>query len=159
MTRPVLDEVRDLLKAHDASFREIEHGPTYTSEESARARGEDLRTGAKAILAKTDEIFRMFILPAHMKINTAAVKREFSCKKFRFATREELLTLTGLVPGSVPPFGEPLFPVALYCDPEVGAAEGRVAFNAGSLTVSIVMSAEDWYKAAKPTPCHIAEEA
>lgn len=70
-------------------------------------------------------------------------------KNVRFATKEELLEQTGLVPGCVPPFGEPIFPFVLYADTNVGAT-GKVAFNAGSLTHSIVMSATDWEKAARP---------
>jgi len=50
----------------------------------------------------------------------------------RFASREELLELTGLVPGSVPPFGRPILPFPLYVDTGI-AANDRIAFNAGSL--------------------------
>ena len=35
----------------------------------------------------------------------------------RFADAAELLELTGLVPGSVPPFGPPVLPLELWADP------------------------------------------
>jgi Ala-tRNA(Pro) deacylase len=63
---------------------------------------------------------------------------------------EEFLALTGLVPGSVPPFGEPILPLKLYVDEHVPSLE-RVAFNAASLTESIIMSAADYIRAAAPT--------
>lgn len=74
----------------------------------------------------------------------------FALKKLRFATREELFDLTGLVPGSVPPIGPPILNLPLYADPSTGLATGRVAFNAGSLTDSIIMSTADWMRIAAP---------
>ena len=150
MAADVLSKILELLQKTGVNFQEFHHVPTYTSEESARVRGEDLRSGAKAILMKTDEAFQMFVVPANAKIDSAAIKRRLKVKKTRFATREELAELTGLVPGCVPPFGEPVLPFVLYSDTEVGKATERVAFNAGSLTVSVIMAADDWDKIAKP---------
>lgn len=150
MTTDILEKIRTLLNTASVPFKEIHHQPTYTSEESAQARGEDLSSGAKAILMKADDSFRLFVLPANDRLDSAAIRRDLGFKKLRFATREELLELTGLVPGCVPPFGEPILPFSLYCDSGVGKGNGKVAFNAGSLTVSVVMSAEDWDKLAQP---------
>ncbi len=70
-------------------------------------------------------------------------------KKFRFATPQELAAF-GLVPGAVPPFGEPVLPLALHVDPSVLANE-VIAFNAGSLTESIILSIEDYSRLAPLT--------
>ncbi|MCW8926211.1 MAG: hypothetical protein OQJ84_08145, partial [Xanthomonadales bacterium] len=78
------------------------------------------------------------------------IRRHLGVKRTRFATREELQEMTGLVPGCVPPFGEPILPFELYADEAVGVAIDRVAFNAGSLTHSIIMSATDWERIAQP---------
>ncbi len=150
MTTNVTDTIRELLRQHRVWFHEVQHEPTLTSEESAKARGEDLRTGAKAILLKTDDEFQLFVLSADSKLDSAAIKRHLGVKKLRFATSEELFGITGLVPGSLPPFGMPVLPLRLYADPAVGAATGRVAFNAGSLTLSIVMDVGDWQTVASP---------
>ena len=72
------------------------------------------------------------------------------------ATADELAALTGLIPGAVPPFGEPILPLSLTADPEVGAMHGRVAFNAGTREDSVIMSTEDWKSAAQPTFAPIA---
>jgi Ala-tRNA(Pro) deacylase len=146
----VLANIRSLLSGAGVSFKEIEHQPTFTSEESALARGEELSVGAKAILMKTEDVYRLFVLPADCKVDSSALKRELRVRNMRFASREELLELTGLVPGSVPPFGPPILPFELFGDLAIGALHDRVAFNAGSLTVSIVMTASDWEKVAKP---------
>lgn len=143
MPTPVFDSIRSLLDSHGVAYRTAHHEPTRTSEESAQIRGEELRVGAKAILMKCDDAFRLFVISAAQKIDSKAIKSSLKLKSLRFATREELLDLTGLEPGAVPPFGRPILAFDLYADPSVFESE-RVAFNAGSLTDSIIMSAEDY---------------
>lgn len=145
----LLDEIRGWLSREQVRFREVHHEPTRTSEESARARGEELRVGGKALLIKVDEKFRLFVLSADRKLDSAAIKSRFNAKKTRFATAEELEDLTGLVPGSVPPFGPPILDFPLFADESVFENE-RIAFNAGSLTDSIVMPVDDYRRLAKP---------
>ena len=67
-------------------------------------------------------------------------------KKSRFLRPEELLARTGLVPGSVPPFGPPILPFELFIDASI-LAQPRIAFNAGSLRDSIIMSREAYLRA------------
>jgi prolyl-tRNA editing enzyme YbaK/EbsC (Cys-tRNA(Pro) deacylase) len=149
MPGPVLDRIRTLLRDQGVEFREIHHEPTYTSEESARARGEDIRIGGKALLLKLEDEFGLFVFSAARKLDSGAIRRHFGIRKLRFATTEELEGLTGLVPGGVPPFGRPVLPFPLFADPSVLSNE-RIAFNAGSLTDSIVMSSADWRRIAEP---------
>lgn len=146
----ILDSIRRLLGDAGVSFREVQHAPTFTSEESAKARGEELRTGGKALLLKTDDVFRLFVLPADRRLDSAAVKRHLGVKKTRFATADELKELTGLVPGSVPPFGPPILPFELDVDETIRGNE-RIAFNAGSLTDSIILATADYLAVARPT--------
>jgi Ala-tRNA(Pro) deacylase len=145
----ILASIREWLQRESVLFREVHHEPTRTSEESARARGEELRVGGKALLLKVDAEFRLFVLSADRKLNSAAIRDYFGAKKTRFASAEELMQLTGLVPGSVPPFGPPILPFSLYADPSVFENE-RMAFNAGSLTDSIIMDVNDYRRLANP---------
>ena len=149
MSDAILDQIRQLLKQAGAEFREVQHEPTFTSEQAAEARGEELRIGGKALLLKTGDSFRLFVLSAERKVQSSAIRRHLKLKKTRFATAEELHELTGLVPGAVPPFGSPILPFELYVDSSI-LANPRIAFNAGSLTDSIVVSVEDYLRVAKP---------
>jgi Ala-tRNA(Pro) deacylase len=158
MSPEILTRIRGLLLAEGIRFGEIEHAPTRTSEESAAARGEDLGVGAKALLLKTDDRFRLFVLPADRRIDSAAIRRHLGVRRTRFATAGELQDLAGVVPGAVPPFGEPVLPFELYADESVGRARDRLAFNAGSLTRSIVMSAADWERVARPRRFRFAQK-
>jgi prolyl-tRNA editing enzyme YbaK/EbsC (Cys-tRNA(Pro) deacylase) len=139
----VLESIRAFLVSAGVSFVEKRHEATFTSEESARARGEPLRIGAKALVVKTDDRFRLFVLPADRKLDSQAVKRQLGAKKLRFADAAELRSLTGLEPGSVPPFGAPVLGLELFADPALCENE-KIAFNAGSLTTSIVMASADY---------------
>src|SRR5665213_2389440 len=112
----ILHTIREWLAGESVAFREVHHEPTRTSEESARARGEELRVGGKALLIKVDTEFRLFVLSADRKLDSAAIRTHFQAKKTRFASPQELLQLTCLVPGSVPPFGAPILPFPLYTD-------------------------------------------
>lgn len=145
----VLQSIREMLSRAGIPFREIQHEPTYTSEDSARARGESMRIGGKALLMRADEETLVFVLPADRKADSGAIRKELGIRKLRFASREELLELTGLVPGSLPPFGKPVFPFPLYVDDAIRENE-KIAFNAGSLTDSIVMSVDDYFRVAVP---------
>ena len=66
----------------------------------------------------------------------------------RFASRIELLELTGLVPGAVPPFGKPVLDFPLYVDERL-RQNTRIAFNAGMLTRSMIISSTDYLRVAE----------
>ena len=139
----VYDKIVRYLNSKNIKFKAVEHEPTFTSEESAKARGEDLSIGGKAILMKVDEQFMLFVLSASKKINSKKVKEYLKAKKIRFSTKEELFDSCQLVPGSVPPFGSPILPFKLYLDKSILCNE-KIAFNAGSLTNSVILDMNDY---------------
>ncbi|MFN0196636.1 MAG: YbaK/EbsC family protein [Planctomycetaceae bacterium] len=147
--QPILEAVRRMLNENGVIYTELHHEPTRTSEDSARVRGESMRIGGKALVMKGDEQYALFVLPADCKSVSSAIRKELGYRKMRFATPEELMSLTGLVPGSVPPFGRPILPFELYLD-ELIPRNPRIAFNAGSLTDSIILEMSDYLKLARP---------
>ena len=146
----VFENICGLLEKENKAFRKVVHEPTYTSEESAKARDEDLSIGGKAILMKVDKTEHLFVLSASKKINSKKIRDHLHAKKIRFSTADELLQLCGLVPGSVPPFGFPILPVKLYLDKSFIESNEKIAFNAGRLTHSIVLDLNDYIQVAKP---------
>jgi prolyl-tRNA editing enzyme YbaK/EbsC (Cys-tRNA(Pro) deacylase) len=145
-----LDRIRALLDAHGVPYREAHHAPTRTSEESAAARGEPMEIGGKALLVKVDDTFALFVLSAALQLSSRRIRKELGARRTRFATPEELHAMTGLVPGCVPPFGRPILPFDLYVDRSI-VENDRIAFNAGSLTDSMILAREDWQRVAAPT--------
>ncbi len=153
----VYERICSLLEDSGKQFKRVEHEPTFTSEESAQARGESLAVGGKAILMKVDKSEHLFVLSASKKINAKKVREHLKAKRSRFSTPDELMQLCGLVPGSVPPFGQPILPVKLYFDRTFMDASDKIAFNAGRLTHSIVLDLNDWIEVAKPEIFEFAE--
>lgn len=144
-----LEDIRMWLSKNSAVFREVHHEPTLTSEDSARARGEDISIGGKALVMKVDDAFKIFVISAAHKADSKKIRDYFHAKKSRFATADELLALTGLVPGSVPPFGKPILDLDLFVDTSI-TANDKIAFNVASLTDSIIMPTADYLRITQP---------
>jgi prolyl-tRNA editing enzyme YbaK/EbsC (Cys-tRNA(Pro) deacylase) len=145
----LFDQIKGYLDESKISYKAVHHEPTRTSAESAAVRGEDLAIGGKAIVMKVDEDFYLFVLSAALKIDSKKVKEHFDAKAIRFADAGELEELTGLEPGAVPPFGPPILKLDIFVDQSILDNE-KIAYNAGSLTDSIIMTTEDYLKIAKP---------
>ncbi len=69
------------------------------------------------------------------------LRKILGTRRVRFATAEELLELTGCLPGAVPPFGN-LFGLPVFMDDAL-TSEEIVYFNCGSHTVSLRMACSD----------------
>jgi prolyl-tRNA editing enzyme YbaK/EbsC (Cys-tRNA(Pro) deacylase) len=149
METPVLHAILTMLDEADVEYTHLEHEPTRTSEDSARVRGMPQRVGGKALCIKAgSDRFVLVVVSAVLKLKSSKLRKALGESRTRFATPEELKDLTGLVPGSVPPFGEPILPLALYVDQTV-LANDKIAFNAGSLTHSVILDIEDYRRLAK----------
>lgn len=144
----VLERLTAALDAAGVRYGKTEHAPVYTSAEAAAIRGVSLHSGAKALILKCGETFLMVVLPADMSLDSAALREVVNTKRIRFADKDEVLSITSLAPGSIPPFGS-LFQVATYCDERLADNE-RINFNAGSHSVSIQMNYSDYVAFEKP---------
>jgi Ala-tRNA(Pro) deacylase len=127
-------------------FRLMEHPPVFTSEEAARVRGTPIEAGAKALVLLASDRPTHVVVPGHRRVDNARVRAILGARTLRFATPDELLALTGCVPGAVPPFGN-LFGLPVLVDEELTRRE-QIAFNAGSNAVSILMRADDFVRLA-----------
>ena len=148
MALAVFDRLSSLLQGKGVEFSVLQHAPVFTSEEAAAVRGTSLASGAKALICKADEQFVLIVLPADRRLASKQVRKEAGVKSLRFATREEVEQLTGLAPGSIPPFGS-LFNLPTWCDSRL-SEQARINFNAGDHAVSISMTYEDFLKAETP---------
>ena len=155
MEESVFDRLCGKLTARSVAYEVMRHAPVFTSEEAAAVRGTPLGSGAKALVCKADDRFVMIVLPADRKLASKAVKRSAGIKSLRFASREEVEQLTGLSPGSIPPFGS-LFGLATWCDQRLGE-HPRINFNAGDHAISLSMSYLDYVAAEQPTLGEFAE--
>jgi Ala-tRNA(Pro) deacylase len=148
MSNATFEKLSQFLSGKGIAFEVLRHAPVFTSEEAAAVRGTPLASGAKALVCKADERFVMIVLPADRKLASKAVRKSEGVKSLRFASREEVTELTGLAPGSIPPFGS-LFGLATWCDERLRENE-RINFNAGDHTISISMTYADYVAAEAP---------
>ena len=148
----VFQKITQLLDASNIEYHLTEHAHVRTSEEAARIRGVDMRTGAKAMVLKSKDTYLLCVLPADRRINWKKIKQVTGLKEIRFATEEEAEKVTTVKMGSVPPFGNVLGLQTLY-DKAILETDS-VNFNPGSTTHSISMKTSDLVKLVSP---HIVE--
>jgi Ala-tRNA(Pro) deacylase len=151
----VFDRLGDLLRQNNADFNFTHHEPVFTSEEAARVRGTSLASGAKALICKVDDSFVMFVLPADRKLDSKATRKQLKARSMRFASPDEVFAMTGLKPGSIPPFGS-LFDLKTYCDERL-RDETVINFNAGDHGISISMAYAEYERVERPALGTFAE--
>lgn len=146
----IFQQITQLLEAVPADYQTYEHQAVYTSEDAAKIRGTTLAQGAKALVVITDKEPAMLVISAKTSVDSKSFKKQFSIKNLRMAKPEEVLELTGLKVGSIPPFGS-LFGMPTYVDDKLSKNK-EIAFNAGLHTKSLKVKYSDWLQAEHPTP-------
>src|SRR3989304_4249174 len=101
----VFERLQARLAAACVAFNVLRHGPVTTSEEAALVRGTSLASGAKALLLMLDGRPELFVLPADRKLDSRKLRKSLSVRSLRFASVDEVVAITRLRPGAVPPFG------------------------------------------------------
>ncbi|MFT5686918.1 MAG: Ala-tRNA(Pro) deacylase [Myxococcota bacterium] len=143
----VLHHIEALIA--DVPHQRIVHDPIATARDAAVLRGTPLAIGGKSLVMKFDGVFGVFVISSARRSQGNVIRKFLGARRMRFATREELLVLTGLTPGCVPPLGRPIFDLPLYVDQSI-ADNAQIAFSAGSHTVSVVMAVPDYLAIARP---------
>lgn len=149
MSEAVFAAILARLDDTGATYEVIEHAPVETAEQAAAVRGTPLEMGAKSILFKTDDVFRILAFSAGRALRSRDLRRRLGVRRTRFATPRELSDLVGVLPGAVPPFGRPILPFDLFADPSLFERD-RLVFTAGLRTRSIAIAPDDYRRAAAP---------
>jgi prolyl-tRNA editing enzyme YbaK/EbsC (Cys-tRNA(Pro) deacylase) len=136
------------LKKKSIAFETFDHEAVHTSEEAARVRGEELSSGAKAIVMFADKKPIMIAISGDKKIDTKKFRQLYGVKDLRMATPEEVEQVTSVKIGAVPPFGH-IFSIPLYMDISLQRSK-RIFFNPGRHDKTIGMNESDYEKASHP---------
>lgn len=150
----------ELLEKEGVEYKLYEHSPVYTSEQAAKVRGAELKTGVKAmVLKKKPRESNISLGSEYFLADIAADRRldfkklekvlDSPVKKLEFATKEEVISVTGCEAGSVHPIGR-LFGLDTYLDESVLENE-FVNFNIGLLTKSVRIKKDDLVRILAPT--------
>ncbi len=142
------EKILRIFKETNVDYQLYEHEPVYTSQQAAKVRGVELKTGCKSMVLKTkDKRFILANVAADKKIDLKKLERIVG-SRLSFATPEEVMRITNCEPGSVPPFGK-LFGLPTYLDESV-LENDFVNFNIGMLTKSVKISKQDLIKTMEP---------
>ena len=148
-----LERLVTLLTRENTRYRLLEHPASGKSEEVAKIRGTEVGQGAKALVCtlkgKGKKGYVLAVLAADLQADLTRLGEVLGAKKASLASISDVMTLTGCVPGSVPPFSfhEDL---KLVADPALFERYQEIAFNAGSLEHSVVLNTEDYLRVAQP---------
>ncbi len=145
---PVFIKIKELLDKSKINYKIFEHEPTPTSKDAARVRGTKEEQGAKAIILRSKGEFILCVLPGNQKINLNKLRLILKKRSLSLALREEVIKVTGCIPGEVPPIGI-IFKIRTFVDKSL-LKNNEIAFNVGLMTKSIVMSSADFLKVVNP---------
>jgi len=109
-----LRQVKELLDQNGIAYKVSEHSPVYTSEQAAKVRGIELKTGVKALVFKTEQgSFILGLIAADKKMDVKKLAKIVGTRKLELASPQDVLKVTGCEIGSVHPFGN-LFGLPTY---------------------------------------------
>ncbi|ALB62485.1 Putative uncharacterized protein YeaK [Cronobacter condimenti 1330] len=142
-----------LLTNGQARFRVMEHEAVGKCEAVSAIRGTALSQGAKALVCKIKgngvKQVVLAVLGADLQADLALLAQQRGGTKASLASPAEVDTLTHCVFGAIPPFS--FHPdLHLVADPLLFERHDEIAFNAGLLEKSIIMSTADYLRLAKP---------
>lgn len=142
-----------LLSEQGAQYRVVEHEATGKCEAVSEIRGTDLGQGAKALVCKVKgngvKQHVLAILAADQQADLSQLASHFGGSKASLASPAEVDDLTACVFGAIPPFS--FHPsLALVADPLLFERFDEIAFNAGLLEKSVIMSSKDYLRIAQP---------
>jgi Ala-tRNA(Pro) deacylase len=144
----VFEEIVELLNSHQVEFDTVTHEKAITSMDTVRETGFDIKHGAKSILFKTKDGFKLVIVRGDNRADFKKLRQHFATNKIRMATPEEVLEVMRVEVGACYPFGE-IAGVDMIVDETLAEAE-RIHFSPGTHYDHINMRFEDYVKVTKP---------
>jgi Ala-tRNA(Pro) deacylase len=156
----VFDRIVALLEEREASFRVIEHPAEGRSVDVAAIRGTLVEQGAKAMVLTvkgTESGAVLAVLSGGARLDIKKAVAAVGGRKGGFASPEAARELTGCEIGAIPPM---LFDgrLDLVVDAGFVADHDEIAFNAGRLDRSVVMSTADYLRIVEPLVASIAAD-
>jgi Cys-tRNA(Pro) deacylase len=139
----VEQKIKQILSSNQIEFEETEHEAVYTSHKAAQVIGlEAEEAGVKSLILKTKEgAFILVLNPGNKKVDTKKISQMEDTKSVYFASPEEVIKVTGIPIGSIPPFGHKT-KLKTYLNEELLDSE-YLYFNPGSHTKTIKMPSKD----------------
>jgi len=147
-TSKVFEKIIQLLGRAGVEYELLRHEPVRTAQEASKIRETSIKEGVKAIIFAADGKPVLICVSGDRRIDSKVFKKDYGVKDLRLLSPEEVLQLTGLEVGAIPPLGKAMN-LLTYLDKAVLNNE-YVCFNAGSHTRSVKMKTADFVQLATP---------
>jgi Cys-tRNA(Pro) deacylase len=116
--------------------------PISSLEQAARQRGQRPSQVVRSILFRVgQDEFRMALVAGPAQVSWKTLRKHLGQSRLTMATEEEVLAVTGYVPGTVSPFGLPR-PLKVLIDPGV-LDEDEVSIGSGMRGVAVILQSVD----------------
>jgi len=144
------DAVEEWLEARGVRHSVIEHEPTMTAQEQARATDVELSSVAKTIALRDHGEYVMAVIPAGRRVDESRVRSVLGrSAHLRLATEQEMAEdLDRFEVGALPPFG-PMLPVPEIVDVRLLRHE-TVVCAGGDHRHSLVVEPRELLRIAEP---------
>jgi prolyl-tRNA editing enzyme YbaK/EbsC (Cys-tRNA(Pro) deacylase) len=136
------EQVIALLDSSERPYQLIEHGHAVTSMDTVRATGLTIHNGAKSILFKTADEFKLVIVRGDHRADFKKLRHHFAVNRFRMATPEEVLEVMRVAVGACYPFGA-IAGVDMIIDHSLTEID-ELHFSPGTHNHHIIMLAKDY---------------
>jgi Ala-tRNA(Pro) deacylase len=151
-------DLKSYLDQMGLRYRWSQHSEAFTSPALARREHVPQEAVVKPVLVKADGEFLLCALPASYRIDIDRLRMELGAEQIQLADEADLKTVFGdCETGAEPPVGwiyglTTLMDDSLFEDP-------HVTFQAGTHRDAVTMSFLDYYRLARPSIGHFAEQA
>ncbi len=150
------DRLLSLLHDHQIQYMIIDHSPEGRTETASAIRGHPLPQAAKSMVIEVlVKRFALCVVPGDARVDLDAVRRLYGGTQAKVAPAEMAEELARSACGTIAPFSLVPGALDLIADPSLLEQE-RLYFNAARLDRSLVISADDYVRAAKPRLEHVA---
>jgi prolyl-tRNA editing enzyme YbaK/EbsC (Cys-tRNA(Pro) deacylase) len=137
------------LEAMKLKHEIVPHRKVFTVYDLSQTLHIKPNTIVKTLLIKADTVYHIVLLPAHRRLDIAAVKKVLKVKQIAIAKEQEIFKNLKLKPGGLTSFGS-FHKLATILDKSLLKTE-KMLFSAGSFTASVRMKVKDVVRAEQPT--------
>ena len=140
-------EIYDLLKTKDVWHEITEHIAVYNMAEVALLDMPYPEADAKNLFVRDKKKnYYLLTVKGHKRVDLKEFKEKNNLKSLSFASQEDLMSIMGLIPGAVSPFGllnDEEFKVQFYVDEELLGGEGIIGIHPNNNTATVWLKTKD----------------
>lgn len=150
-------KIQKYLTTNKVKSETVPHRKVFTVYDLSQTLHVKLNTIAKTLLMKADKDFHLVVVPAHRRLDLAALKKVLKAKKVSFASEKDMVSKLKVKPGALTAFGS-MHKLAVVADKGLLKTE-KMLFGAGSFTESLRLKVKDYIKSEQPTTGAITTKA